>query len=129
MAKRKREIDVYSEMDDQIEVACIADGQDWVFITNSSYKSDHKGWPINNLNEVAVEGPVILFHRKSATWGGKKSRDYYSPVLNSPTWLEVCVHANRMVKCVRDVHHIFVEGLRKRGTKDGFPTYEFCMGS
>lgn len=99
------------------------------YVIYSAYKSDKDGEPIDNLNEIAVKGKVILVGEADDFWGGKKAKDFRSKVLENPTWLIVAIHANATIKKTRDLHHVFLEGMDKKG-KDGKATvYEFCMGS
>ncbi len=62
-----------------------------------------------------------------------KSMDYRSDVLENPTWLQVAVHADEMIRVTNDHHHVFLEGLdklpKKQQTEAGVTLYEFCMGS
>jgi hypothetical protein len=97
----------------------------------SAYKTDPEtGDPINNLNEVAIEGKCILFAKADDFWGDGTSVDYYSPVLENPTWLDVAVHADAAIIATRDFHHNFLEGVYPDGKdKDGIAMYEFSMGS
>lgn len=88
------------------------------------------GNPINNLNEVAIKGKCILFQKVDDYWGDDAGFDYYSPVLENPTWLEAAVHADAAIIATRDFHHSFFEGVFPDGKdKDGIPYYEFSMGS
>ncbi len=94
----------------------------------SVYDTDPEtGDPINNLNEVAIEGKCIM-HAKAETSDGM---DFYSPVLENPTWLEIAVFANAMIVSTRDFHHCFLERVYPTGTKnmDDIPYYTFSMGS
>lgn len=120
-----------NQMEEKIEAAVKADGQPEVHVIYSAYESDERDNPIDNLNEIAFDGEGILVGFRDEFWGGKASQDYISPVLNDPTWLEVCVHANKMIELTRDHHHCFLEGLtmKKQRTKEGILRYEFCMGS
>jgi len=128
---RRQRVNVYDQMDDMIEAAVLADGQKKVYVTNSTYESDEDDEPINNLDQIAVEGKCVLVGFRDEFWGGEGSRSYRSPVLENPTWLQVCVYANRMIRRTRDLHHVFLEGLerKKKLTKEGIPRHEFLMGS
>ncbi len=98
----------------------------------SAYDTDPEtGEPINNLNEVAIKGKCILIAEADAFWGDKDSADYFSPVLENPTWLEVSVFANAAIIATRDFHHHFLEGVNRTGilNDDDVPFYTFAMGS
>ena len=88
------------------------------------------GLPVNNLNEVAIEGTVILHADVCDFWGDEDSEEYTSEVLENPTWLDVSICADKMIHAVGDFHHVFLEAVCDSGrTVDGVPVYHFLMGS
>jgi hypothetical protein len=93
-----------------------------VFIIHSAYKDDKFGNPINNLNDIAVKGSVTFYQKHDPFFG--KGDDYKSRVVKNATWLKVLVLANQMIKITGDKHHIFLEGVSKKGKKA-----TFIMGS
>ena len=98
-------------------------------MTYSAYKSDDRGVPIDNLDEVAVEGNIIIT-QLSDYKGEDDYDDYESEIVENPTWLDICVLFNRAVEQTGDFHHIFLEGLCKtKKEKDGVPIYRFSTGS
>ncbi len=121
--------DMYNVISSKVEAAVLASGQKKVYVDYSAYDSDDDDEPIDNLDEVAVKGKVVLVSAADSCWGGKKSKDYRSDVLESPTWLQACVYANAMIRSVRDTHHVFFEGLDKIGEEGDVTVYEFVMGS
>ena len=126
-----REDRVRSEMDAIISEAITKAGHKREYVIYSAYDTDDDDCPINNLNDIAIHGKCVLVQQAEEFWGGDKARDYKSPVLENPTWLTVCAHANAMIKRVRDKHHVFLEDVvkLKNPTKDGIPRYRFSMGS
>ncbi len=120
---------VSDEMDALIEAALVADGQPELHVIYSAYPTLDNDVPINNLHEVAAKGRVQLVHLKNPYWGGPESKSYRSEVLKNPTWLEVCVHANRMIEATGDYHHVFLEGLEYVATENKVKIYHFSMGS
>lgn len=87
------------------------------------------GLPVNNLNEVAIEGKVIL-QGIADCWGDEDSEDYTSEVLENPTWLDVSVRADKMIHMTGDFHHVFLEAVYdSEQTIDGVKVYRFSMGS
>lgn len=112
-----------------IDEAISAAGQDETLVMYSAYESDENDVPVNNLNEVAVEGRVVLVQSKDKYWGGPDSKQYQSEVLENPTWLQVAVCANAMIAVTNDRHHVFLEGLTYCTTRDGVKVYRFSMGS
>ncbi len=74
--------------------------------------------PIDNLDEVAVEGKCFFV-----------GHNYESKVVKSPTWLDVCVFANNYIQASSDFHHIFLEDVEVSEEIDGVKKVEFWMGS
>ena len=146
MAKKHKEEDVWGNafdtIESKVEAACLAAGRKKRVIY-SAYDSDEEDNPIDNLDEVAVEGKVVLIGEKDDFYGGEESKSYVSEVLENPTWLQVTVCANAMIRRTRDLHHVFLEGLdehpmvgsRKLEEKinelesQGIKVYAFSMGS
>lgn len=96
----------------------------------SAYKtSKSTGDPLNNLNQVAIRGKVILAAPYDDFWG-EDGKAYQSEVVEDPTWLEVAVLADAMIRTTKDTHHSFLEGVFPTKKKiDGVKVYEFSMGS
>jgi hypothetical protein len=118
-------------MDDRVEEAIKAvDGRKTIYVNYSAWNGDEKDMPVDNLDEIAIKGDVILFQDRDEFFGGPKSKNYQSEVLHNPTWLTVAIHANRMIRATGDKHHIFLEGVVKTKAKiDGIVVYTFSMGS
>lgn len=99
---------------------------DPINVTYSAYKSDDDNIPIDNLDDVPVQGRV-KFVAEPDSWSTKR---YESPVVESPTWLEITLIADDMIKTIEDFHHIFLENIRHAKTEeDGTKIYHFIMGS
>lgn len=121
------------KIDARVAEAVRAAGQQ-LRVDYSASENDENDVPIDNLDEVAVPGKVVLTQERDTFYGGPKSRSYRSVVLENPTWLQVAVCANEMIKVTRDHHHVFLEGLDKKGeerteTGEVITIYEFSMGS
>jgi hypothetical protein len=111
----------------RITAACRAAGHDDVNLCYSAYRISSDELPIDNLDEVAIQGTCRLVMP-----GGTSGIPYQSDVLRSPTWLEVCVCANVMIPTVGLEDHVFLEGVDRSPVKtgrDGVPCYKFHMGS
>jgi hypothetical protein len=119
----------YTAMECKVIAAVKASGQRKVRVQYSAYESDADDTPIDNLDKIAARGKIVLVKAGDEFWGGPKAKDYRSPVLENPTWLQVCVHANEMMKVTRDLHHCFLEGLYKKRKEGDVTVYEFAMGS
>jgi len=88
--------------------------------------------PVDNLDEIAATGKVVLVQKVDPSWealSGEKGKDYRSEVLDNPTWLQVAVCANEMIKTVRDFSHIRLESLNQVGKEGEVTIYSFVMGS
>lgn len=94
--------------------------------------------PGDNLAKVAVVGRVRFWAPNDGFWG--EGDDYLGPVLEDPTWLDLCSEAERMIRTTGDGHHAFLEGVHPTGTSDlellasasedeSCQTYTFIMGS
>jgi hypothetical protein len=129
------------EMNDAVDEACIAAGHKKVRVFYSAYKTktvNNEDIPINNLGKVAIKGKCVLFSDKDEFYGGPKSKRYLSEWLENPTWLQIAVCANTMIRITRDEHHVFLEGVTKADKSvvskfddeyKSVPVYEFIMGS
>jgi hypothetical protein len=82
----------------------------------SAWPEDADGLPVDNLDEVAVAGPVVFTAKHDPFYG--PGADYRSATLHSPTWLDVVGVANESVQRTGDRHHIFLEALEDTGTRE-----------
>jgi hypothetical protein len=67
--------------------------------------------PGDNLQEVAFAGRGIVVEDADEFWGGSEGELFFSDILTDPTWLELCVVAERMIRTVNDKHHIYLEAV------------------
>lgn len=96
----------------------------------SCYKTDDRDVPIDNLDEVAIEGKAIITQLSNYKDDEEDHDDYESPIVENPTWLDVCVLFNQAIPLTGDYHHSFLEGVYKtKEEKDGVPIYRFSTGS
>jgi hypothetical protein len=116
------------KIDSRVATAIEESGQEQVLIYSAS-DSDERDVPIDNLDQVAVEGKVVFKQEHDPYWG--EGKNYESPILENPTWLELTVHANRMMTTTNDLHHVFLEGVEFTGkVQDGsVAVYQFSTGS
>lgn len=75
------------------------------------------------LDEVAFEGRYRVAHAGDDYWG--TGQPYTGAELTDPTWLDLCVEVERMIRTVGDTHHSFLEGANVRDNG----TIELFMGS
>jgi len=95
----------------------------------SAYESDDEGLIRNNLLDIAVEGCVRFTY--AGGWGDRKFR---SPVIQSPTWLQICGIAEDAIRISGDYHHTFLEGIRPKDPEQGgagqtVAVFELSFGS
>lgn len=95
-------------------------------VSYSAYKYDSNEIPIDNLDEIAVQGKVYFFAEHITTGPGT---NYTSPIVDNPTWLQVAILANEMIKTTGDTHHIFLESIQLVKEENGIKQMEFWMGS
>jgi hypothetical protein len=76
----------YDLIDNKIVIALKQAGHKKRYVTYSAYETDEHDQPIDNLDQIAVSGAVVLIAERSDDWGGPRSRDYRAPVLKDPTW-------------------------------------------
>ncbi len=82
---------------------------------------------MDNLDEIAVEGSVQFFAEHDPLFG--EGTAYTSPIVNSPTWLEVAALAHEMIKTTGDLHHQLLEGVSVVGKTGDLKQMRFVMGS
>ena len=91
----------------------------------SAYRVLDDGTCVDNLDEVAVQGRCIFVDDDLE----ESEMTYESHLVENPTWLQVAVLADEMIR-VRDVvDHIYLEGVHEASTTDGIKTMNFIMGS
>ena len=91
----------------------------------SAFKFDKSENPVDNLDEVPIQGKVKFF-RPKGSWSDMR---YDSQVMDSPTWLDICVVANDMIRLSGDYHHIFLEAVDVVCEENGVKVAKFSMGS
>lgn len=117
-----------SLIDDRVARRIAEEGQD-LLVDFSAYRDGEGGLPVDNLDEVAVRGRVKFAAGADRCWGGEDSRSWESPVLTDPTWLDLAVQANDMMRRTNDSHHSFLEGVEVVGAEGGTQIARFLMGS
>lgn len=88
----------------------------------SSYYDDYRE---DNLDEVAIEGPVKFVHKN-----GYGDGTFTSEVIDSPTYLDALVQANKMMVEFDYIDHTFLEGVYVKDEQaDGTQIADFTIGS
>lgn len=73
-----------------------------IYVIYSAYDYDEWDNPVDNLNEIPIKGKVVFFNSYET---------FDSGVYENPTWLDICVIANRMIIETKDYHHIYLEDV------------------
>ena len=93
----------------------------------SAYGEDEEGLPVDNLDEIAVEGRCIFVQTHDPEWGPGKN--YVSAEMKNPTWLQVCIRADEMIRTTGDRDHFFLEGVTVLRLENGVKIVDLDMGS
>lgn len=96
-------------MHKKVDKAVKASGQKESQVYYSAYESTEEGIPINNLDAIPIQGKIMIVDEGSTFYGNGEA--YKSKVLDSPTWLDLCVAANEMIFTTKDLHHIYLEAV------------------
>jgi len=118
---------VSSAMEQRVIDAIIGD----CHVAYSAYKTVDDV-PVNNLDEVAIQGKAVLVDFGGGLDEGYNDEEYESEVVEDVTWLQLCVLFNESVKVTKDFHHHFLEGVyldKKASRADNIAVYHFCTGS
>jgi hypothetical protein len=113
---------IMDQIDSRVLEAVEASGESQS-VVYSAYEEDEWGNPINNLDEIPVEGKIKFVD---------KEKTFESEVLDSPTWLEITVVANKMVNKTSDYQnrHFYDFDVFKVERNDGkIMTATLLMGS
>jgi len=116
----------------RVAAAIAASGTPHHGLEFSAYAFDDEDLPVDNLDEVAIAGECRIAqpHDFFEGYWGAGGQDFESEVLRDPTWLQLCVVANRMMDVVKDTHHCYLEGVSPEETPGpGCPRFSFEMGS
>ena len=98
----------------------------------SAYETDANEVPIDNLDEIPISGKVRFVAERwdeSWSWGCKQSKNYCGPVVESPTWLQICGFANAAMRKTLDRHHVYLESVEVVGQEGDVQIAKFHMGS
>jgi len=80
-------------------------------ILYDAFGLDESGMPIDNLDMIAYRGTARLVD---------DCNDYFDgPVLTTPTWLEIAIHANAIMIATGDRHHVWLDGVYENEIDDG----------
>jgi hypothetical protein len=93
----------------------------------SAFPEDKDGLPVDVLDEIAANGPVIFVAKHDPFFG--EGKDFRSAKLTSPTWLEVVAVANLAVKCTGNEHHVYLEGITETNQENGVTVFRLKFGS
>ena len=108
----------------QARVAAAVDGK--CCVKFSAYESDNEGLPLDNLDSAPHSGKIRLISESNFF---TRAKAYTTPVLISPTWLQISLAANDMIKATGDTDHIYLEGFAIVRIEGDIALAEFHMGS
>jgi hypothetical protein len=77
------------------------------FVFFSAYALDNDNLPVDNLDDVPLTGKIVV--RAGRVPGVSSSLGYQSPVMVSPTWLDLCIVANEQIVKTRDRSRCYLE--------------------
>lgn len=103
---------------------------DDVRVQYSAYETDEDAIQIDNLDQVVIAGKCVFIEDEFGP-----GLNYQSPVLNDPTWLDLCVHFNNKLLKHDTYGHTYLEGVTRVKDKtiviDGeeIPVWGFVSGS
>jgi len=97
------------------------------YVKHSVFEFDNKGMLINNIDNIVIND-TIKFYTEYKTAKGK-TIIYESKYIKNPTWLDIAILANDMIKLTGNKHHIFLEGIVKNKKFLFKKYYNFIMGS
>ena len=94
-----------------------------LIVVYDAFDLDAQGLPIDNLDDVAMNGQVRVIDE---CWDA-----YRGEILYSPTWGDLAIEANRIIVASGDHHHIFFEGLepQRHQPEDGVVHLSLGLGS
>jgi hypothetical protein len=67
-----------NRFEERVDKACKDAGHKQMCVDYSAYNDDAAGIPIDNLDEITIQGKAILVSDKSATWVGTGGRHFRS---------------------------------------------------
>ncbi len=127
LAMEDENIDEDSQRRDAIQSRIEQVLGDRCVVRYGAYEFDEGGLPIDNLDEIAVEGTVRFVHDYSPDRGD--GRAYESAPVQNPTCPEVTMLANDMILTTGDRTHCWFEGFHTRRKGKVIKTLELDMGS
>jgi hypothetical protein len=96
-----------------------------VHVYYSAYQVLEDETCVDNLDQVAVTGRCQFVDDDLE----ESETTYTSRVVENPTWLQVAILANEMIRVREVVDHIFLEGVHEANMANGIKTMNFIMGS
>lgn len=75
------------------------------------------------------DGRCILTMPACPDFGGDESAPYRSPIIKSPTWGDVFLHAMKAQQKTLDFHHSYLEGVEHVCDDAGVKILRFKLGS
>lgn len=65
-----------------------------------------------DITDVAIEGRCVIVDFTDSYWARHRDgKDYRSAVMTDPTWEDLMVVANEVIRTTGDWHHVFLETI------------------
>ncbi len=82
---------------------------------------------LQNPDEIAINGSCIVYEDQNDDWN---SSGYIGDVLENPSYGDILLEADNVLKITGDNHHVFLEGFNIVSyTDSGMAIINLCMGS
>lgn len=124
MKKQRYEICLYDEMHKRAALKHAV----YSMFKTLQYPGDNSVWIVkHDMHHVPVKGKVIV---RYSTWMGHMEH-WESPVLMSPSHLDIAKQFDIAIEACGDSHHIYFEGVRiaEPPTDDGITYIDISAGS
>ncbi len=93
----------------------------------NAYGIDRGGLPIDNLDDIAIEGRVRF--RATQDSPGANFAPVFGRIIHAPTWMDIAVLADGMLRSSHDRHRRFLTGVRVLAKVDGIKTAQIQLDS
>lgn len=112
--------DAMNIIDGKVEKAILKSKQKNRIVIYSAYDYDSYDVPEDNLHEIPIKGKVKFVDESS---------DIESDIVDSPTWLEIAVIANKILIDAMDYHHVYLEDIEVICYENEIYVAKLIMGS
>lgn len=118
----------HHSINQKINKAIKASGSRKSIVIYRAYIEDTQQMPIDNLDQVAVQGKVRFASSASVYGRQLTEKDYLSKIVVNPTWLQVAIFANEMLEKTNQRERICLEDVVVVRQDYGVKKAVFSMG-